>query len=157
MVHMLNQPRLDAQRSSTFFKDGFGMRLPVPETVTHDSMPYTIRRQDDAGGLVNPLPRSENVLSRGRQAFTNYCSVCHGVLGNGSGSLTAAYGAKPSNLVSQQIISLPDGKIYHVIMSGKNAMPSYMADLSDNDRWAAIHYVRVLQRALNARDEDIPK
>jgi cytochrome c5 len=157
MVHMLDQPRLDPQRADSFFTDGFGMRMPVPETVTHDSVPYTIRSQDYAGSLVNPMPRSESVLHRGRQAYTNYCAVCHGVLGNGSPSLTAAYGAKPANLVSQKFIDLPDGKIYHVIMAGKNAMPSYAADIVESDRWAAIHYVRVLQRAMNAKDEDIPK
>lgn len=157
VVHMLNQPRLDPQRGSIFFKDGFGMRMPVPETVAHDSMPYPIRKQEYAGDLVNPLPRSENVLSRGRQAYSTYCSVCHGILGDGAPSLTAAYGAKPAHLVSQQIIDLPDGKIYHVIVNGKNAMPSYLADLPESSRWAAIHYIRVLQRALNAKDEDIPK
>ena len=157
MVHMLDQPRLDPQRADSFFKDGFGMRMPVPDTVSHDSMPYLIRNQDYAGDLVNPLPRSEDVLNRGRQAFNNYCAVCHGLLGGGTPSLTAAYGAKSANLVSQKVINLPDGKIYHVIMAGKNAMPAYSADLSENERWAAIHYVRVLQRAMNAKDEDIPK
>jgi mono/diheme cytochrome c family protein len=156
MVHMLEQPRLNPQRASRFFKDGFGMRMPVPETVPHDSMPYTVRNQDYAGELVNPLPRSGTVLNRGHQGYLNYCSVCHGLLGNGAPTLTAAYGAKPANLVSQQMIDLPDGKMYHVIMTGKNAMPSYAADISENDRWAVIHYVRVLQRALNAKDEDIP-
>jgi len=157
MVHMLDQPRLDPQRADSFFKDGFGMRMPVPDTVSHDSMPYLIRNQDYAGDLVNPLPRSEDVLNRGRQAFNNYCAACHGLLGDGTPSLTAAYGAKPANLVSLKVINLPDGKIYHVIMTGKNAMPAYSADLSENERWAAIHYVRVLQRAMNAKDEDIPK
>ena len=155
MVHMLNQPRLDPQRADDFFKDGFGMRMPVPETVAHDSMPYTIRNQDYAGDLINPLPRSEPVLSRGRQVFNTYCAVCHGLLGNGIPSLTAAYGAKPANLVSQKFIDYPDGKIYHVIMTGKNAMPAYFADLAASERWAAVHYVRVLQRALNAKDEDV--
>jgi mono/diheme cytochrome c family protein len=157
MVHMLNQPRLNPQHAASFFKDGFGMRMPVPETVSHDSMPYMIRNQDQAGDLVNPMPRSEPVLKRGRQAYTNYCAMCHGLLGNGAPTLTAAYGAKPANLVSQSIITLPDGKIYHVIMAGKNSMPSYAADLAENERWAAIHYVRVLQRAMNAKDEDVPK
>jgi mono/diheme cytochrome c family protein len=157
MVHMLDQPRLDPQRADSFFKDGFGMRMPVPETVPQDSMPYMIRNQDYAADLVNPLPRSEDVLNRGRQAFNSYCAVCHGILGDGTPSLTAAYGAKPANLVAQKIIDFPDGRIYHVIVTGKNAMPSYSADLDANERWAAIHYVRVLQRALNAKDEDIPK
>jgi hypothetical protein len=157
MVHMLDQPRLDPQNGSSFFKDGFGMRMPVAETVTHDSMPYTIRNEDYAAVLVNPLPRSGSVLERGRQAYINYCAVCHGILGNGAPTLTAAYGAKPANLVSQQTIGLADGKTYHVIMVGKNSMPSYLADLSESDRWAVIHYVRVLQRAMNAKDEDLPK
>ena len=155
MVHMLDQPRLNPQHASTFFKDGFGMRMPVPETVTRGSIPYTVRSQEYAGDLANPLPRTDSVLNQGRQAFTNYCAVCHGVLGDGTPALTAAYGAKPANLVSRQMIDLPDGKLFHVIVAGKNTMPSYGADLSQAEGWAAVHYVRVLQRALNAKDEDV--
>jgi mono/diheme cytochrome c family protein len=155
MVHMLDQPRLDPQRFSSFFKDGFGMRMPVPGTVAQGSILYGIESEEAAGALVNPLPRTEQVLQQGRQTYRNYCSVCHGILGNGAPTLTAAYGAKPANLVSRAMIDLPDGKMHHVIMAGKNAMPPYAADLSDDERWAAVHYVRVLQRALNAKDEDI--
>ena len=157
VVHMLKQPRLEPQSESAFFKDGFGMRMPVPDTVMRGSVRYAIRKQEDAGSLANPLPRSQSVLNQGRQAFVNYCSVCHGALGDGVPTLTAAYGAKPANLVSQKMIEMPDGQIYHVLVMGKNAMPSYSAEMNDPERWAAVHYVRVLQRALNARDEDIPK
>jgi mono/diheme cytochrome c family protein len=97
------------------------------------------------------------VLKQGRQGFNTFCSVCHGILGNGMPTLTAAYGAKPANLVSQQIRDTPDGKIYYTIVAGKNAMPSYAAELNEEDRWAVVHYVRVLQRALNARNTDLPK
>jgi mono/diheme cytochrome c family protein len=152
---MLDQPRLDPNRSSGFFRDGFGMRMPVPETVTRESLPYKIATQEAAGGLVNPLPRTEQVLKQGKQAYASYCSVCHGVLGNGTSTLTAAYGAKPVNLVSRSLIDLPDGKIYHAVRAGKNTMPAYAADLAENERWAAVHYVRVLQRAMNAKDNDI--
>jgi hypothetical protein len=34
-------------------------------------------------------------------------------------------------------------------------MPSYSADLSEDERWSAVHYVRVLQRSMNAKDEDV--
>jgi cytochrome c553 len=157
MVHMLDQPRLDPQRESSFFADGFGMRLPVPGTVARSHLPYLIRDREEAKVLANPLPRTESVLKEGRQGFMTYCSVCHGVLGDGQGTLTAAYGAKPANLVAETIRGYTDGEIYHTIMVGKNAMPSYAADLSEDERWAVVHYVRALQRALNARDEDIPK
>lgn len=157
MVHMLNQPRLNPQSPDPYFENGSGMRMPVADTVARGALPYTIRNQDAAGDLVNTLPRSESVLKQGRQAFANNCAVCHGVLGDGRTSLTAAYGAKPANLVSQSISGLPDGKIYHVITAGKNAMASYAADLGEDERWATVHYIRALQRAMNARDEDIPK
>ena len=157
MVHMLDQPRLDPQRESSFFKDGFGMRMPVPGTVARGHIPYTLSNEDEAAILANPLPRTQSVLKVGRQAFMTYCSVCHGILGNGVPTLTAAYGAKPANLVARTIREYPDGKIYGVIRLGKNAMPSYAGELSEDERWAVVHYVRVLQRALNAKDEDIPK
>lgn len=157
VVHMLDQPRLDPQRESAFFADGSGMRLPVAGTIARGHMPYTIPDSDAAAAaLANPLPRTESVLRRGRQAFNTYCTVCHGVLGDGRPSLTAAYGAKPANLVAQAIRDYSDGKIYQAIVMGRNAMPSYAADLSEDERWAVVHYVRALQRALNARDEDIP-
>jgi len=157
VVHMLDQPRLDPQRAGSFFKDGFGMQMPVPGTVARGQLPYTIQKQEDAAVLANPLPGSESVLRKGRQTFNTYCAVCHGLLGTGEPMLTATYGAKPANLVAEKIRDYPDGMIYHVIMAGKNAMPSYTADLSGEERWSVVHYVRVLQRALNAKDEDIPK
>jgi cytochrome c553 len=157
MVHMLDQPRLDPQRESIFFKDGFGMRLPVPGTVARGHIPYTLANEDEAAILTNPLPRTERVLKVGRQGFMTYCSVCHGILGNGVPTLTAAYGAKPANLVARTVSEFSDGKIYGIIRSGKNAMPSYAGELSEDERWAVVHYVRALQRALNAKDEDIPK
>ncbi|MDM7997871.1 MAG: DUF3341 domain-containing protein [Acidobacteriota bacterium] len=155
MVHMLEQPRLDPQQSSGFFRDNFGMRMPVAGTVMRESPPYTIANEDTAQELVNPLPRTESVLRQGKQAYAHYCLVCHGMLGDGALTLTAAYGAKPANLVSKSMMALEDGRIYHTIMAGKNAMPAYVSDLNENERWAAVHYVRVLQRALNAKESDI--
>jgi mono/diheme cytochrome c family protein len=133
------------------------MRRPVAGTVALAELPFTITKQEDAAILMNPLPRTESVLKNGRRDFNIYCSACHGLLGNGVPSLTAAYGAKPANLVADQIRQRPDGEIYYVIMKGKNAMPSYAADLDEDQRWSVVNYVRVLQRALNAKDSDIPK
>jgi mono/diheme cytochrome c family protein len=155
MSHMLDQPRLDPQRGSHFFKDGHGMRQPVAGTIARGYLPLAVGSQDDAATLTNPLPRTEKVLALGKQKFTERCAVCHGPLATGVGSLTAAYGAKPANLQSQQIRDYPDGKIYWVIVNGKNAMPSHAADLSVDQRWAIVHYIRALQRAQNAKDEDV--
>ena len=157
MAHMLDQPRLDPQRGDAFFKDGFGMRMPIPGTVARGSIPFIVQNEDAAGILANPWPRTEEVLYKGRQGFMTYCSVCHGVLGDGLSSLTAAYGAKSTNLVAPKIRDYTDGRIYYAVVMGKNAMPPYSAELAEEERWSVVHYVRVLQRALNAKDADIPK
>ncbi len=155
MKHMQEQPRLNAQMPSTFFKDGHGMQLPVAGTVARGHLPAAAGTQEAAATLVNPLPRTKEVFAVGRKAYTNRCEVCHGAIGNGVGSLTAAYGGKPANLQAQLFLDYPDGKIYWAIVNGKNAMPAHAADLTETQRWAVVHYVRALQRAQNAKDEDL--
>jgi hypothetical protein len=155
MVHMLDQPRLDPLSTSAYFKDRFGMRQPVSGTVMRGSIPHTVTSQDMASELENPLPKTKNILKQGKQAYADYWSLCHGRLGNGELTLTAAYGAKPANLVSKSVIDLADGRIYYAIVAGKNSMPSYVSDLTEVERWATVHYVRALQRAMNAKDNDV--
>jgi mono/diheme cytochrome c family protein len=155
MVHMLDQPRLNPQKADRFFKDGHGMQMPVAGTVARGYLPVGVTSQEAAAALVNPLPRTKDVFALGRESFRRRCAVCHGALADGVGSLTAAYGAKPANLQARLFQDYPDGKIYWVIVMGKNAMPSHAADLSETQRWAVVHYVRALQRAQNAKDEDL--
>jgi mono/diheme cytochrome c family protein len=155
MKHMQDQPRLNAQKGSTFFKDGHGMQLPVAGTVARGYLPTATSTQDAAATLVNPLPRTKEVFATGRRAYANRCEVCHGAIGNGVGSLTAAYGGKAANLQAQQFRDYPDGKIYWVLVNGKNNMPSHAPYLTVDERWAVVHYVRALQRAQNAKDEDL--
>jgi mono/diheme cytochrome c family protein len=155
MKHMQDQPRLNAQKGSTFFKDGHGMQLPVAGTVARGYLPTATGTQDAAATLVNPLPRTKEVFAIGRRAYANRCEVCHGAIGNGVGSLTSAYGGKAANLQAQQFRDYPDGKIYWVLVNGKNNMPSHAPYLSESERWAVVHYVRALQRAQNAKDEDL--
>jgi len=155
MSHMQDQPRLNAQKASSFFKDGRGMQMPVAGTVARGHLPLGVASQEEAAALVNPLPRSAEVFTLGRQAFRNRCAVCHGAVGNGQGSLTAAYGAKAANLQAQQFQDYPDGKIFWAVTAGKNNMPAHAADLTETQRWAVVHYVRALQRAQNAKDEDM--
>lgn len=155
MVHMQDQPRLSAQQASSFFKDGRGMRMPVAGTVARGHLPTALGTQEEAATLPNPLPRTAEVFALGKRAFTERCAVCHGHLGNGLGSLTAAYGAKPANLQAPQFQAYADGQIYWAIVKGKNAMPSQAGDLTEDERWAVVHHVRALQRAQNAKDEDL--
>ena len=156
MIHMEDQPKLNAFRESSFFPDGRGMRPAVAGTVARGHLPPAFATPEEAGTLLsNPLPLIQAIAERGRKVFGDHCAICHGTVGNGVPLLSRAYGGKPGNFLSNEIRARPDGHYFGVLMLGKNAMPSYAADLDNHDRWAAVHYIRILQRAQNAKDEDL--
>jgi mono/diheme cytochrome c family protein len=156
MVHMHDQPKLNAFRSSTFFADGRGMQPAVAGTVARGHLPPAFSKPEEAGQiLANPVALTKQVAVRGRKVFNDHCAICHGTVGDGVALLSRAYGAKPGNFMTAEMQKQPDGYIYGVLMLGKNAMPSYAADLDESDRWAVVHYIRVLQRSQNAKDEDL--
>jgi mono/diheme cytochrome c family protein len=156
MFKMHDQPKLNAFRGSSFFPDGRGMRAAVAGTVARGHLPPAFTTPEEAGALLsNPLPLTSRTAERGRKVFNDHCAVCHGAVGDGIAQLSRAYGAKPGNLLSNELRGRPDGYIYGVLVRGKNAMASYAPDLDENDRWAAVHSVRILQRAQNAKDEDL--
>jgi mono/diheme cytochrome c family protein len=147
MVHMHDQPRRAA------FRD---MQQPVAGTVARGHLPPAFDTPERAGTmLTSPLARSRATLEKGRIVYANHCAVCHGMTGDGVAMLSAAYGAKPGNFHTAAVRAYPDGQIYGVIVLGKNAMPNYAADLDEDERWAAVGYVRALERAENATDEDV--
>ena len=156
MLHMHDQPKLNAFRESAFFADGRGMQPAVAGTVARGHLPPAFATPEEAGTLLsNPLPLTQPIAERGRKVFGDHCAICHGPVGDGVPLLSRAYGGKPGNFLSKEIGARPDGHYFGVLMLGKNAMPSYAADLDKDDRWAAVHYIRILQRAQNARDEDL--
>ena len=156
LIHMHDQPKLNAFRESAFFADGRGMRPAVAGTVARGHLPPAFSTPEEAGIMLsNPLPLTQAIAERGRRVFNDHCAICHGLVGNGVPLLSRAYGGKPGNFLSNEIRARPNGHYFGVLMLGKNAMPSYAADLDTDDRWAAVHYIRILQRAQNAKDEDL--
>ena len=155
---MVFQSRVDAQSKSTFFKDGFGMRKPVKGTVSRESIPYEYAsiKEQPTKPLVNPLPASKEVLNTGKKKFDIYCSPCHGYYGDGDSRLRGQF-PNPPSLHSQKVRNWQDGNIFHVLTNGQNVMPSYAVQLSPDERWAVVHYIRALQKAKNASETDIQK
>jgi mono/diheme cytochrome c family protein len=153
---MMSQPKLKAQKPSELFANGIGMRPPVEGTVARGFIPYPFKgRPDDAGRyLINPLLPTQEVIARGQARFLTFCSPCHGNFGKGDSRLAGQF-PNPPTLHSDKVRSWPDGSIYHVITEGQNIMPSYASQISRDDRWAIVQYIRVLQRAHNAKESDL--
>lgn len=122
---------------------------PVPGTVPRGFQPFHYgpdpAEADRAGReLKNPFqPTSEN-LARGQYIYTNFCAACHGATGAGDGPIIPKYPNPPSYQIEKSK-SLPDGNMFHVITMGRNNMPSHAAQVSADDRWKAILYIRKLQ------------
>ncbi len=156
MVNMENQPRLDPEMPDSFFADDRGMRMPPDGTVPRGDMPILSDSPQSGGrSLINPLPISARVLERGRHMFDLHCAVCHDRLGTGKPWLGSGYQAQPADLQSSTLRSVPDGYIYWVISQGYGPMPAHAADISPDDRWAIVRYIRALQRSQDAPEQDV--
>jgi mono/diheme cytochrome c family protein len=148
MPEMVYSPSFKAQQGQ--------MRMPVPGTLPRGYVPYEYAMDPDAAGreLKNPLMPTMAVLKRGQAMYNTYCIACHGKQGEGDGSVVGPY-PRPPSLQSEKVSKWPDGRIYHNIMVGQNLMPSYASQLATADRWAVIHYIRVLQRSKHPTDADM--
>ena len=153
---MSTQVKLKPQRPSELFKDGIGMQRPVAGTVARGFIPYAFAGKPDLAGknLVNPLPMTKEVIERGKSKYLTYCSPCHGNFGAGDSRLRGQF-PNPPTLHSDKVRTWPDGNLYHVMTEGQNVMPSYAAQISRDDRWAVVNYIRVMQRAHNAKESDL--
>lgn len=184
--NMFKQDKGRPQRDNDFFADGRVMRPPVPGTVaieaaadpndpfftgkeigtttvqtspTNPATPAGEPQQVESFVMNNPLPKSMDVLKRGQERYNIYCAPCHGVSGNGQGSviLQAKKGGLGWNVPSyhqdtyRDRQNYPDGKIFNVITNGFQTMPSYKAQIPAEDRWAIVAYLRALQRSQHTR------
>lgn len=154
---MHNQFRVNPQTKSDIFKDGRSMQRPVDGTVARGFMPYEYAGMPDSVVklLSNPVPMNEFYIARGKKQFNTYCSPCHGYFGAGDSRLNGQFPSPPT-LHSKKVTEWADGNIYNVMTNGQNVMPSYAKQVSREDRWAIVNYIRVLQRAENAKDTDLP-
>jgi hypothetical protein len=97
----------------------------------------------------NPFPITKAGLEKGKELYLIYCGICHGEKADGAGYLVrddgGKYPAQPAILVSDDFINSSEGRYYHAIQYGRNAMGGYTDKLSYEERWQVIHYIRSLQ------------
>jgi mono/diheme cytochrome c family protein len=155
---MMTQSKVIPQAPvSDNFADGFPMRNPVEGTVAKGFMPYEYKGKPEEAekNLINPSEVTPENLALGKIKFDIYCSPCHGYFGKGDSRLNGQF-PNPPSLHSEKARNFKDGRIFHIITDGQNnVMPGYYKQLSRDDRWAVVNYVRVLQRSLNAKEEDL--
>lgn len=157
------QERYEAQGNSAFFPDGAAMRMPVAGTVARGQLREDVEYftgKDISGKLVrtSPVRTTMEVLRRGKERYDIFCSPCHSRVGDGKGIVaTRGLQPAPTSLHDDRLRSIEDGHLFDVMTNGVRTMPSYRAQISTDDRWAIVAYLRALQRSQHARKNDIPE
>jgi mono/diheme cytochrome c family protein len=156
---MNRQQKYKAYQASEHHPDGLAMRHPPPNTVPHgaarDPVVATGLGPDGRAVAAVPVALDAKVLARGRQRFEIYCAACHGVLGDGESQVALNMSLRrPPSLHAYR--DVPDGHIFRVITHGFGLMPPYAPELSVEDRWAVVAYVRALQLSQHARLDQLP-
>jgi hypothetical protein len=86
----------------------------------------------------------------GQKNYEIFCSVCHGVLGDGEGIVTKRGLEGPANFQTPIMRSSSDEHFFEVITNGKGRMLRMSDRISEYDRHAIIAYIRALQLSQNA-------
>ncbi len=160
---MHDQPKYVPLRQSDFFGDNRSARPIVAGTVprgrlNEDTLLYT-GKINGAGGPdadVFPFAITDQTLVRGQERFNIYCSPCHGRTGQGDGMIVRRGYRRPPTYHQDRLRSAPVGHFFDVITNGFGAMPDYAAQISAEDRWAIVAYVKALQLSEHATIDDVP-
>jgi len=62
-----------------------------------------------------------------------------------------------ANSYDRRIVELADGELFFVITNGRNLMGAYGANVTVEDRWAIIAYLRALQLTRLGTVDDVPQ
>jgi putative copper resistance protein D len=107
-----------------------------PTTYQRPSVPYTVTS-----------------IASGAAAYAERCQVCHGRSGGGDGPGAARLPRPPADLRAPHTGQHTAGDLFWWVSHGipRGAMPGFAGQLSEEQRWDVINYVRLLAAVEAAR------
>jgi mono/diheme cytochrome c family protein len=152
MPDMARGPAYEAFAPNPTTRDGLTLQRPVPGTIARGHRPFHYRAGEEEAAragreLSNPFRATGEVLEEGKALYQIYCLVCHGEGGTGDGPVAGKIPIPPSYR-SERLMGFPPGRLFHVVTLGSGKMPSYSAQLSADERWKVVTYVRASLQGL---------
>ena len=128
----------------------FFNNLPPAGTLKRGEL-YPFNVPNDSNGLLNLSSLVKNPLEsltgkeleEAGRLFNINCGVCHGAKGEANGPLAAKVGGVKNIILASPGYS--DGRIFFVMEYGQNNMGSYASQLSREQRWRIVQYIRTLE------------
>jgi len=168
---MQDQPKMKPLRGTSFFGDGLSGRQPIEGTVPRgflrsDTAYFTGKKSASPAASPTPgtaqpgstqantypddvdkfpFPITKEIVLRGRERYNIFCSVCHGLTGNGDGMVVRRGFRRAASFNDDRLRQAPVGHFFDAMTNGWGAMPSYASQIPVQDRWAIIAYIRALQ------------
>jgi len=133
--------------------------MPVEGTIARgDTLSVYPNKNDSAGyvdskNFANPLPALSAIqFKEATRLYLIYCGICHGEKLDGQGPLwkggEGPFPAAPRNFLTDPVVTnMAEGTMFHSVTYGKNLMGSYASQLSTEQRWMIIHYIKEKQAA----------
>jgi mono/diheme cytochrome c family protein len=97
--------------------------------------------------LPNPVPPTVDSIAVGEGVYLNNCASCHGIDALGGGPLADTTPVRPPALrgPGSHLGDHTDGDLHWVIANGRpGGMPAWAGQLTDNEIWSVINYLRSL-------------
>ncbi|MBI2888200.1 MAG: c-type cytochrome [Chloroflexi bacterium] len=100
--------------------------------------------------LRNPTPEDRESIARGRPVYEERCASCHGPAGRGDGPQAKGLNPPPADLAGGHIFAHSDEDLFYWVTNGIDgtAMPALKDQISEQQRWDVVNYVRSLAPAL---------
>jgi mono/diheme cytochrome c family protein len=94
--------------------------------------------------IKNPMPAltTADSIEAGR-LFNINCGICHGAKGGNDGPMAPKVGGVKSIIAASP--GFNDGRIFYVMTYGQGNMGSYASQLSREQRWRIVQYIRTLE------------
>jgi putative copper resistance protein D len=121
---------------------GFALWLPK---LAIDAYPTTYLRPS--------VPYNAASIANGLHLYTQHCALCHGEAGAGDGPLAPGLRPRPADLTARHTADHTAGDLFWWLTHGRprTAMPGFGAQLSAEERWDVINYIRTLAAAEQGR------
>lgn len=110
-----------------------------------------------------PIPVTLETLKRGEERYNIYCSVCHGIAGDGDGLVTLramelqqGTWIKPVSYHTENVRNQPIGRLFNTVTHGVRKMSAMGDVVTVQDRWAILLYLRALQKTRTGDPADVP-
>ena len=111
--------------------------MPVPDNKVWTAPPAAVK-------VSNPISPDAKSIEQGRIIYTKNCFDCHGKKGKGDGPKSGDLEKSPQDFTKDEFQKQTDGTLFWKVTEGRKPMPSFKKDLTAEQRWQAINYVRTL-------------